>query len=146
MADRRLTMEEAEHIRARHARGEMTVRQAADAYGLGIESVRRLLRRETYRHAGRDEYGRDATKAPDMDVAAAESAKRFLEMQATAPRAQAPNALDLFLAATAKAKSDACAGDDFVESLLASEKTLTESAPKTGATEPGGPPADESEF
>jgi hypothetical protein len=56
---RRITYEQAVWIRERVLDGRMTTRQASKATGIGIESIRRIVRGDTYANPEIDSYGRD---------------------------------------------------------------------------------------
>ena len=56
---RRISYEQAIWIRERVLDGRMTTRQASKATGIGIESIRRIVRGDTYANPEIDSYGRD---------------------------------------------------------------------------------------
>jgi hypothetical protein len=56
---RRISYEQAVWIRERVLDGRMTTRQASKATGIGIESIRRIVRGDTYANPEIDSYGRD---------------------------------------------------------------------------------------
>jgi len=85
---RRLTYAEAIHIREMVRAGRMTTAYAAQIYRLGQESIRRIVRGETYANPEWDEYGRgiavplSPTEEDRLAAQAQESARRFMSMTA----------------------------------------------------------------
>jgi hypothetical protein len=105
---RRLTYNEAIHIREQVRAGRMTTAQAARVYKLGQESVRRVVRGETYANPEWDEYGRGIAPEPtreeqeELDRKARASVEKLQAMLAEQEQVErGPSGLDYF---TGKAK------------------------------------------
>lgn len=63
MAERKLVAEDVVRIREIAARRGQTVREIANWYGVGVETVRRIIRRDTWTHLGeQDTRAADAVR------------------------------------------------------------------------------------
>ena len=75
-------------LRELDAKGQCNVREAAEVYGVAAETIRRALRRETWKHLGREKTKTDEELAEEAGA----SLERFQRMIAEA-KANSPDVL-----------------------------------------------------
>lgn len=70
----KLTADNVVALRAAEARGQLNTRQAAQAYGVSVETIRRAVRGDTFGEIGQ------MRATEDLDAAAAASAARMMAL------------------------------------------------------------------
>jgi hypothetical protein len=123
--NRALTPEEVIWAREAYFRNELNARQIAAKFGLGTDSVRRMLRSETYAN-----IGKALPRAAELDrmgeMEAAESDALLAQLMETQKRVDAQDA-----AAAAATKLDGPEGDPFGDVPTTPSTPSTPSTPQT---------------